>query len=187
MIIVLKQIKTTTHSASFVFLSLLLIFPRLIFAQEADEYALKAALLYKIARFVQWPDDAFRNNGNQIILGVLGKDPFGESLDILENKLIKDKKIVIKRFQSIDDLAPSHILFISSSEKKQLDKILNTLQNQKVLTVSDTESFVQNGGIINFIFVDENIRFEINASAAKQANLKISSMLLRLATSVKID
>ena len=43
------------------------------------------------------------------------------------------------------------------------------------------EGFAQAGGIINFVVIDRNISFEINADAAKQSKLRISSKLLNLA------
>ena len=47
----------------------------------AQEYDLKAAFLFNFAQFVEWPRDAFSENTTPIIIGVLGQDPFGASLD----------------------------------------------------------------------------------------------------------
>ena len=65
--------------------------------------------------------------------------------------------------------------------------ITEKLRNRSVLTVGDSPPFINDGGMINFNIMQDNIRFEINAAAAKQADLKISSMLLRLAINVKVD
>ena len=74
-----------------------------------------------------------------------------------------------------------HILFISSSEKKNIEEILTRLGNHDILTVGETEGFARKGVIINFFLEKKNVRFEINVDAATRSNLKLSSRLLRLA------
>ena len=54
-----------------------------------------------------------------------------------------------------------------------------------VLTVGESTQFLDLGGIINFVFQDTQLRFEINQDAAEQAKLVISSKLMRLAKSVR--
>jgi len=53
-----------------------------------------------------------------------------------------------------------------------------------VLTVGESEHFVQEGGIIGFCLEQNKIRFEINLEAAEKAKLKISAKLLALAKTV---
>ena len=161
--------------------------PTYLLAQEATEYAVKAAMIYKIAKFVNWPETAFAPNEEEIVIGILGDDPFGKEIDILENKMVRDRKVHIIRFSSVEDVQQCHILFISESEVENMAKITEKLRNRSVLTVGDSPPFINDGGMINFNIMQDNIRFEINAAAAKQADLKISSMLLRLATNVKVD
>ncbi|MGQ9569431.1 MAG: YfiR family protein [Thermodesulfovibrionales bacterium] len=74
-----------------------------------------------------------------------------------------------------------YLLFICSSDKRHLEKILNTLKGMNVLTMGDTKGFAQEGVIINFYIDKDKVRFEINKDAADKAGLKISSRLLSLA------
>jgi hypothetical protein len=53
-----------------------------------------------------------------------------------------------------------------------------------VLTVSDAAAFTEKGGMIQFVAIDNKIRFRINMAAASTAGLTISSKLLSLAISV---
>lgn len=169
------------------FFSLAVAFPARTPGQEASEYTVKAALLYNFAKFVQWPNATFKSEDEPIVFGILGKDPFGEAANLLNGKTIQNRKIELKRFTRSQNFSTCHILFISSSEKDHLESILNTLASRSVLTVGEIDKFMQVGGIINFIIVDDKIRFEINAAAAKHANIKISSQLLKLANTVKTD
>ena len=145
----------------------------------------KAVFLYNFAKFVEWPAESFSDADAPIIIGILGNDPFGKVIDgAIKDKTVKGRKLSIKRFEKIEDVAVCHILFISSSEEKYLPAIMETLKDSSILTVGEVKQFAQRGGIINFILKENKIRFEINVDAAERAKLKISSKLLKLATIV---
>ena len=154
---------------------------------EADslsrEYEVKAAFLYNFAKFVQWPAAAStEEKESRFILGILGDDPFGETLEqTLEGKTVQGRKVQIKRFKPSADQPACHLLFVCSSEKPRLESILQSLRSTNTLTVGEIEGFAERGGIINFKIVGNRVRFEVNREAAERAGLKISSKLLQLA------
>jgi hypothetical protein len=47
--------------------------------------------------------------------------------------------------------------------------------------VGEGDRFCQSGGIIQFVIVENKVRFIINQNAAKAANIKLSATLLDLA------
>ena len=150
------------------------------------DYQVKAVFLYKFALFVEWPQEAFADSNAPIIIGILGRDPFGDYLDrIVANKKIKGRKLIIKRFKRHQKLEPCHILYISSSERKYLNRIFKKIGDSNTLTVGEINYFTRDGGIINFVMKRNKIRFEINLTAAEKAGLKISSKLIRLAENYK--
>ncbi len=149
------------------------------------EYQIKAAFLYNFVKFVEWPAEAFADASDPIIFAVLGEDPFGDILEqTVKDKILNNRRLVIKRikkFEKGQDLDDCHILFISTSEERLLEKIVETLKDSSVLTVGEMKRFAQRGGIINFTTKKNKVRFEINVEAAKRATLRISSRLLDLA------
>jgi hypothetical protein len=167
---------------------------------SASEYQVKAAFLYNFAMFVDWPKEKKVNGNEPIVIGIIGKDPFEDAFDRIKNKQGEDVKIVIKRFKGLEELKKSdraelnkeieaikkcHLLFICRSEKKVVKKIMNLVKDANVLAIGDMEGFLgASGGIINFTLQNEKVRFEVDLVAAKQANLKIRSQLLRLAQNV---
>lgn len=147
-----------------------------------SEYQLKAAFLYNFAKFIEWPPKAFADGKAPFIIGVLGDNPFGTDLDqVVAGKTINDHPITIRTNLTALEATNCHILFISSSEKKNWPEIFQSLRGTTVLTVGDTERFIEAGGIINFVPEAGKIRFQINDDTAKAARLKISSKLLSLA------
>jgi hypothetical protein len=149
---------------------------------QPTEYQIKAAFLFNFAKFVDWPPESFPTTNSPIIIGVVGKNVFGNDLE----NVIRDKTVNNRRFQfvavkSAAEATNCHILFISPSEKDNLKKIVDSLHNASVLTVSETDQFLQAGGMINFMIEDKKIRFQISDEAARKAGLRISSKLLSLA------
>ena len=117
-----------------------------------------------------------------MVIGVLGENPFHDDLArTIQNKTVDDHPLVVKEFSSLTEATNCHILFISSSEKPRLQKIITSLKGTSVLTVGEMDKFTENGGMINFVLQGTKIRFQINNDAATGAGLKISSKLLALA------
>jgi len=146
------------------------------------EYELKAAFVYNFAKFVEWPSDAFATNKAPLVVGVLGQNPFGDSLErTIRDKSINEHPLVLKELNSPTQATNCHIVFICSSEKKRLPEILAGLQGASVLTVGEMDRFTESGGMINFVLEGNKIRFRINEGAARSVRLKISSKLLSLA------
>jgi bifunctional DNA-binding transcriptional regulator/antitoxin component of YhaV-PrlF toxin-antitoxin module len=244
---------------------------------QYKEYEVKAAFMYNFLKFVDWPEGKIASNGNQIIIGIIGQDPFGSAADILKDKKVEDRNVVIKRFDGFQQLKeavgkdkteltnkikalsksqiiyrdndgkivikpadefeelkgitdgaarekkieelkkrgfmlvdPSkaedtktiidtiangqmetlkrcYLLFICPSEKNNINEIIDLVKNQSVLTVADTQEFLDAGGIVNFVIEDNKVRFDVNLTASEKAGLKIRSQLLRLAKKVVKD
>ena len=165
-------------------------------AQSADpsassEYLVKAGFIYNFAQLVQWPSTSFPQPDSPIVIGILGTDPFGGTIDrVIENKKLDGRSLVIRRLKwgkDLKDLRECNILFISSSEKPRQSDIINTVKWLPILTIGETAGFAEGGGIINLTLEGNKVRFEVNVEAARQANLNISSRLLALARIVPAD
>ena len=162
---------------------LLLAAPAQVTGQEAlPEYQVKAAYLFNFLKFVEYPSESFADPLAPIIIGVVGEDPFGRALpQVVTGKTVQGRDLVIHVYRAGEDLRGAHILFISPSEKKRLPTILSSLRDSSVLTVADTEGFLEAGGMIQFLYENNRVRFAINVDATGRAKLKMSSKLLSLA------
>jgi hypothetical protein len=146
------------------------------------------------------------NHINQpITIGIIGYRDFLKATGPAQLNKVKGRKILIKHFpgyeklkksQKINDtqwnkrmetLKSCHVLLLCDCDFgpiESLGRIVKALKGSSVLTVGETDRFLESGGIINFLMEEEKARFEINDGAAKQAKLKIRSKLLRLAKRV---
>lgn len=151
------------------------------------EYRIKAAFLLNFTKFVSWPNDRQEEKNISITICVLGKDPFGTAFDSIRGKKVQGRKINIVFSSNMKEIPPCHVLFISKGLENMETGILSQAINKPILTVGETNSFANRGGMINFIMVDNTVRFEINPIAVENANLKMSSQLLKLAVIVETN
>ncbi len=157
-------------------------------AQAFSEYEVKAVFLYNFAKFVEWPPEASETSDPGFTFCVVGRDPFGDSLEqVVRGKSVNGRALKLRRVRAASQARTCQIAFISASERKRLQQILDSMSGVRVLTVGDTEGFVEQGGMINFALEEDRVRFEINLGAAERAGFKISSKLLSLAKIVRSE
>lgn len=151
-------------------------------SESPGEYDVKAVFLFNFARFVEWPSSSSAQTNSQIVIGILGNDPFGSALDrAVQDETIRDQPIVIRRARRIEDLPACHLLYINLPDSSRLPSVLASLKKRGVLTVGEGEAFTRLGGIIGFRTKQNRVRFLINLEAAESEGFRISAKLLKVA------
>lgn len=146
------------------------------------EYELKAAFIYQIAKFIEWP-----SSGAPLRLCVLGGNPFGAALETIRGKPVSERKMEMSLLDMDADTRECNMLFIAAPAERNIERIAAISRGSGVLTIGDTEGFAQRGAIVNFFVESGKVRFEINLQASRRAGLKISSQLLKLARIIQED
>jgi hypothetical protein len=154
-------------------------------ASEFDEYAVKAAFLYNFAKFVEWPPEKFASADAPLLICIVGENPFGGALATLSGKSVDRRPVEVRNIPTTTSLDPCHIVFLGRAEQDSFKPLLAKLARLPILTVSDIGDFTRSGGMIGLIEAEQRIRFSINLTAARRANLNLSSQLLKLATTVE--
>lgn len=148
---------------------------------KPTENTVKTACIYNFAKLVEWPETVFKTPDAPLILGIIGDGPMTKSLLALENKMVRGRPISIKRIPSPTTTTACHILYITADQSNSLETILSAFRDLPCLTVSSIDGFARQGGMINFIHINNKIRFEINLGATRLSTLKVSSRLLKIA------
>lgn len=144
---------------------------------EPIEYAVKAAYLAKFPFYVEWPPGAFGGPASQVMLCIVGDDPFGTAIDeAVAGQQVQGRTIGVRRMKSIARDSGCHIAYVGTDARGE------ALRGGTVLVVSDSPN---GGGIINFVLRDNKVRFTVDDEAAFQNGLAISSKLLSVALSVR--
>jgi hypothetical protein len=147
---------------------------------------LKAAFVFNLVKFVEWPGDAVEIG--PLTICVLGDAALADGLDhtVKKGRTINGREVLVLRVKA-DGLRPCHVLYLTGVAPRRLEQIIDELKSAPVLTVSDTDQFAQEGGIAGLLVDGGKIRFAVNVEASQRARLHISSKLLNLATIVRDD
>ncbi len=147
--------------------------------REFNEYEVKAAFLVNFFKFVEWPSRD-GNGAKTYSLCIYGSDPFGQYADTIDGVKIRGRTLKVKRVVSRGGIRECNVLFVSSSERRRVSALLDSVKGMDLLTVGDTEGYAQSGIMVNFYIVGKNVRFEINLNAIRRARINVSSQLLKL-------
>ena len=149
---------------------------------EASEEQIKAAFVYNFLKFVEWPRENVRT---PIVLCAVASSTMADTLQALNGKTIRNRPLKVIVHTRIPRSFSCDALFISSGVGTRFARVIfSHVQSRPVLTISDRQGFVREGGIIELFREKNRIRFKINLRAATAVHLKISSKLLKLAREV---
>jgi hypothetical protein len=152
-------------------------------AQDAQlsETAVKSAFLLNFLKFVEWPEAALPEKTSAIVIGLLG-DAIREDLEeVVHTRKVLEHPISVKLLANASEATNCHMIFIGAAQKNSAAEVLKKIKGKAVLSVSETDGFLEAGGMINFVRVGTKIRFQIQKEAVTAAGLQISAKLLVLA------
>ena len=151
-----------------------------------DEYTLKAAFLHKFACHVKWPEGSRHSDEAELVVAVVGKNPFGRKLeDSLEGRRVGARRVSVKFFKNVRALEACHLLYVPAAEERNLASIREAWAGQSVLIVAESIAAAQGGAHIGFYMDKSKVRFAINETDARADRIEVSSELLKLAKIVK--
>ncbi len=184
-------------------LSILIVIPanaqqELAESARDKEYKVKAAFVYNFMKFVEWEglkDDKGFQERKDVILAVVGSNPFGNKLDSLKSKKIKDKAITIKyySYSDLDDnekqkeIMECHTVFACTAATADYALLQKLLDKKCILSIGDDRKFISAGGIIGFDIDNGKVCFDVNNNSAKESDIKINTKILKLARKVIKD
>ncbi len=143
---------------------------------------IEAAFLVQFSKYVHWPARTFTSPEAPVVIGILGRDPFGSKIDRISRSFSANGRgVEVRRLRTPEFAGTCHILFVSADQVDNMAAIRAALANRPVLLVSNTDNFLSRGGMINFVVVGTKVRFDINLANSKNCALKISSKLLKIA------
>lgn len=149
---------------------------------SASQYDVQAVYLYNFAKFVRWPAGG---PGPTLDICVAGQKAYVDSLSkVVTGERVNERPLTVRAIQRPEDETGCGILFIDTSAKARLDSLLAAATGKPVLTVSDIPGFLDDGGIIQFIVVDNRVRFSVDLRPTARNGIALSSELLKVAVNV---
>jgi hypothetical protein len=162
--------------------ALIAVLPALPAAGDVREHQLKAAAVYNVVAFTEWPATAFNSVDAPLVIGVFGRGPVAALLDDhVANETWQGRRITLRRITAAADARTCHAIYISPSEVGAWREIAGQFARSPLLTLSDAENFARDGGIAQLAFEHNELRLVVNVRVARESGLTISSKVLRLA------
>jgi hypothetical protein len=147
-------------------------------AQPPTDIEFKARLSLAVARFVEFPD---RLESAPIHICLAHRDAA-----IVEAFLKASGQPINGKIPDIVASSPSvvcNILYVDQSAENWRSLIAE--QRNAVLTISDKPGFLASGGMIELVFENDSLRFDVNLVAVRQKHIRLPAQVLKLARRVQ--
>jgi len=150
----------------------------------ASEERVKAAYLYRLLGYVEWPSGSFASSDAPFVIGVIGAEGVAEELEkVVAGRFVGGRSVTVKTIRSDEAIGGIHVLFIGQDERRSLRQLLRSTGNG-VLDVTESDGALLWGSMVNFRIDGGRVRFEIAPDVAQRAGLKMSAHLLGVAIAV---
>jgi hypothetical protein len=150
-------------------------------ASEEAEYRIKAAFLCKFGNYVDWPEVAPALADPTFVIGVMGGAVAAQAVAAAANgQAVNGRPIVVRHLERSDSMQGLNILFVARSHATRLPEALAALKDQPVLVVTEQDS-APAGSMVNFVVVEDKVKFDVAPVVAERRGLRISARLLGVA------
>lgn len=156
-----------------------------LYSQNISEFEIKAVLVEKFTRFVEWETiDDF--SSKKFTITILGNNNYKAIFDkIYSKRKIKDMDVHLNYSNDLKNIDNSDLIFITDSYNGETETLLNMIDNKPVLTISERISDKDNNIMIIIYVENQRITYDVNFQAVEKSGLKMSSLLLQAATTIK--
>ncbi len=151
--------------------------------READKDTtaiVQASYIYNIAKLVEWKEPALKNG--PFIISVLGSSNlYQELVKKYAEKSIGKQPIEVRKLPKSADIAQCHVLFVGQNELALLPAIYKHFEKKSTLLITEYPDAMEDGSVVNFVRVDNTVKYEISLVNARKHKLEVGSTLVQLA------
>lgn len=151
--------------------------PALAAGEAASEAAVRAALVFNLIKFTEWPAEANNSPHLQVCVATLDNETQA-MMDALNARMARNKPLLMTRYRQQSDC---DVVYIDS---RRLGSLLEKHPTRPILTIGGFAGFLGEGGMVEIDLSGGNPRFDINQAEAKRIGLRFYPQLLKLARRV---
>ena len=154
----------------------------------ASREEVKAAFILKFTSYIEWPAESFPDASAPLLIAAPERSPIYPPLaSILKNATYGGRPVRLAPYVWPADVpAGAHIALVDFPSGVDVEKAVASIRGlaPNALVIANMEGMGKKGAMLNFIMVQDRIKFEVNLEEVKKAKIVISSRLLSLATIV---
>ncbi len=152
---------------------------------SSAEVNVMAAIVHKIVKFVNWPEQRFAAPDDRLRFCVVGDDGIREAFEVLSERPIHGRQLSVRAVTEPADVATTcDVLYLAHDDLHSDKQWFDAVSGHPVLTFAEAGHFGGDGSIVTMTVRRNKIRFSINLDANRDSNLRISAQLLQLAAQV---
>ena len=149
-----------------------------VYSNPLQDSKFKAMNIYNFTKQVEWPA---RETKGDFVICVVNQDNMLKQLEsITKGKTVGKSTISVVGAKSIDEISKCHILYLPTDESSadKIKAVAAKLGNAATLIVSDNPGALENGSCINFVMIDDKIKFEVDQKAIEDRKMKVNPALI---------
>lgn len=152
-------------------------------AGEMEKY--KSLFTLNFIRYIGWPEESKQGD---FVIGVVKNQLLASELNSqTAGKKFGFQNIVVKEFNNINEVSACQILYVSESSGflRNADELKNRA-GKNTLIISEDNGAISKGSIINFVVVNNLLKFEVSPANAQDSGLILSSALVSMKNAIKM-
>jgi hypothetical protein len=139
----------------------------------------QSIFIYNFTRLIEWPAEY---KAGDFVIGVYGSPELYDCIkSYSSSKMVGTQSIKVIKFSTVEEISKCHILFVGFGKTKELSLITAKLGNSSSLIITEKKGGLDNGATINFVLVEDKLKFELKPGNATKYGLKIHSNLENMA------
>ena len=143
-------------------------------------------MIFKFLSYTQWPDSAFEAADSPYQIWVLGSSPISDELtSIIRGRTVNERPVTLYQAATGKRVVRPHVVFVGRDAERYLSDIAGQPGNKPALVVTESEDRLEDGSTINLRLIGGRIGFDVSLGNAAKSNLKLSSRLPSVASSVE--
>lgn len=148
--------------------------------ERADENEIKAAVIYNLLLFVQWPESVAAPGAFRFC--VQDEGALTTALRAFERKKLHGRALEIHRInRGYEELDACSAVMVEAGSPGVLTRLVVAARNRPLLVIAEGTGVVERGAMIGLHTDGGRVTFDINLGAMKRSGLAPSSKILRLA------
>lgn len=151
-------------------------------AEKDTTAVVQASYIYNIAKLVEWRDASMRS-GNFVVGIIGGANLYQELIKKYATKTIGKQQVEVRKLLDLGD-ANCHMLFVGKEHLTMLPSIYKRLEGKPTLIITEYPDAVEDGSVVNFVVVDNTLKFELGMAHARKHRLEVGATLKQLAHKV---
>lgn len=153
-------------------------------APPAGEAEVKAAIVFNVLQFVQWPAGSLVPGAPLVVCAPEGGG-LASALARFDGMRVRDAGFLFRQIpRTLEHLAECNAIFVESGDPYLLLRVVAASRTQAILVIAEGSHALPQGVDVGLALAGNRVVFDINLAALRAAGFAVSSKLLRLARSV---